>query len=320
MSAERPQAAVATASASGGAIDQGSWKLTLPCTKAQAEAIALAEIDGAVLVTTEEDEGAGRWRLDAYFEGEPDAATLAAVRALAGGPGGAPEPLPDADWVTLSQAGLAPIREGRFFVHIAAHADEVPPGAVAFRIEAGQAFGTGHHETTAGCLAMLEELSGARFARIVDVGTGTGLLAFAARALWPAARVLATDIDPVAVAVAAENAAANGVSGVALEVRDGARGLPPGGYDLVIANILAGPLIAMAGEIAAIAAEGATIVLAGLLSIQAEAVVAAYRAAGCVERHRLERGDWTILRLQAGAARAGEPAAAGDRDGWAADR
>jgi ribosomal protein L11 methyltransferase len=294
-----------------------SWKLTLPCSKDQAEAVADAEIEGAVLVATEEREG---WRLDAYFEGEPDAGALAAVRALVPGAAGEPAPVPDQDWVTLSQAGLPPIREGRFTVYTAAHADAVPSGTTAFRIEAGQAFGTGHHETTAGCLAMLESLSGTRFGNVADLGTGSGLLAFAARALWPEARVLATDIDPVAVAVAEENAALNGVEGVRLLVADGARGAvaESGPYDLVIANILAGPLVAMAPEIAAVAAEGATVVLAGLLATQADRVVQAYVAQGCAEDTRLERGDWTILRLTAGRGGGGDASQVGRGD-WALD-
>jgi ribosomal protein L11 methyltransferase len=294
-----------------------SWKLTLPCSKEQAEAVADAEVDGAVLVATEERQG---WRLDAYFEGEPDLGMLAAVRALVPGAAGEPAPVPDQDWVTLSQAGLEPIREGRFTVYTAAHADAVPPGTTAFRIEAGQAFGTGHHETTAGCLAMLEALSETTFGNIADLGTGSGLLAFAARALWPEARVLATDIDPVAVAVAQENAALNGVERVALLVADGAGGQVTEGapYDLVIANILAGPLVAMAPEIAAVAAEGATVVLAGLLSTQADRVVEAYVAQGCAEAARLERGDWTILRLTAGRGGGGVASQAGRGD-WATD-
>jgi ribosomal protein L11 methyltransferase len=323
MSDKRPPAEVGTTSASGGASHQESWKLSLPCTKAEAEAIAAAEVDGAVLVTTEEDEAAGRWRLDAYFEGEPDAATLAAVRSLvADNSEVQPEPLPPEDWVTLSQAGLEPIREGRFFVHTAAHADNVPAGAVAFRIEAGQAFGTGHHHTTAGCLAMLDGLAGERFGRVIDLGTGTGLLAFAARALWPDARVTATDIDPVAVAVSRENMAANGLNGIELIVADGARdpaiaaGAP---YDLVIANILAGPLIAMADEVAGIAARGGRVLLAGLLTAQAEAVLVAYRAQGCAEVTRMIREDWTVLLLEAGGARGDLPNIEGHRDAWVTD-
>ena len=305
-----------------------SWKTTLPCTRAEAEAIDAASdlaID-AVLMTTENGD-ATDWRLDAYTEDEPHADLLAAIRALAPSAGGA-EPvvveLPDADWVAMSQEGLEPIREGRFVVHTAAHPIEAPAGGRAFLIDAGRAFGTGHHATTSGCLAMLDALAGERFTSVIDFGTGTGLLAFAARVLWPEARVTGTDIDPVAVEVAVANAAANGVEGVTLLVADGARspeieaGAP---YDLLIANILAGPLTAMALEIAALAAPGATIVLSGLLTSQADAVIAAWETCGCRLAGREERGDWSILRLTAGAERF-VPTAPLDpavRDGWALD-
>ena len=301
-----------------------SWTVALPCTKDQAEAASEAEIEGAVIVATEEDEAAARWRIDAYFEGEPDAGTLAAVRALAPGAAGSPEPVPDQDWVTLSQAGLEPIREGRFVVHTAAYPVDPPPNGRAFLIEAGQAFGTGHHETTAGCLAMLDALAAevVRFDNIVDLGTGTGLLAFAARELWPEAYVLATDIDPVAIEVTRANMAANGIEYVNLLVTDGARDLGVGPeikFDLVIANILAGPLIARAPEIAAIAAPGAAIVLAGLLAAQADAVTFAYLQAGCTLDRADRRGDWTILRLSAGKRGVAGTAQPGDRDAWATD-
>ena len=301
-----------------------AWILTLPCTKTQAEAASEAEVEGAVIVATEEDEAAARWRIDAYFEGEPGAETLAAVRALAPGAAGTPMPLPDQDWVTLSQAGLEPIREGRFVIHTAAHPVAPAPGGRAFLIEAGQAFGTGHHETTAGCLAMLDVLAAEveRFDNVVDLGTGTGLLAFAALELWPGAYVLATDIDPVAIEVTRANMAANGIGGVELLVTDGARDLGVGPdirFDLVIANILAGPLIAMAPEIAGIAAPGATIVLAGLLATQADAVTFAYLQAGCTLERADRRGDWTILRLTAGERAAAATAPPGDRDAWATD-
>jgi len=301
------------------------WKLVLFCDRAQAEAAGDAEIAGAVLVATEEDEAAGRWRIDAYFENRPDTDTLAAVRALApDDPSATPEPVAAQDWVTLSQAGLEPIREGRFVVHTPAHPAAPPPGGRAFVIDAGRAFGTGHHETTAGCLAMLQTLAGEveRFDNVADLGTGTGLLAFAALDLWPEAFVLATDIDPVAIEVARGNMAANGIAHVELAVADGARDLPvPAGtrFDLVIANILAGPLIAMATEIADVAAPGAAIVLAGLLSTQAEAVVDAYVAQGCGERRRLVRGDWTILLLAAHATPVGRSVEGGDRRGWETD-
>lgn len=303
-----------------------SWKVTLPCTRAEAEEAGDADLPGAVIVATEEDEAQGRWRLDAYLEDEPDAAMLAALVGLAPSAGSSPtaERLEEQDWVTLSQAGLEPIREGRFVVHTPAHPVDVPAGGRAFVIDAGRAFGTGHHETTAGCLAMLETLAEeeARFDRVADLGTGTGLLAFAALELWPAAKVLATDIDPVAVEVAQENMDANGIAGVQLAVADGARDLPvPEGtaFDLVIANILAGPLVAMAPEIAGVAAPGAAILLAGLLSTQAAAVIDAYAAQGCTERHRLVRGDWTILSLRAPRERVAAASTDGDRRGWETD-
>ena len=307
-----------------------SWKVTLPCTRAEAEAIDAAEdvAEGVVLMTTElTEDDREHWRLDAYLEAEPDAVAVAAIRALvpsAAGVAPAIEALPEEDWVTLSQAGLEPIAEGRFVVHTSAHPVAVPEGGRAFLIEAGQAFGTGHHATTSGCLAMLDRLAGERFANVIDIGTGTGLLAFAAQHLWPDAAVVATDIDARAIVVTAENAALNGVAGVELIVADGAlddgiTGRAP--YDLLIANILAGPLVSMAPEIAAIAAPAATIVLAGLLETQRADVVAAFAGCGCTLAEVDRRGDWSILRLTAGAARY-VPTAPIDpkgRDGWALD-
>ncbi|MEG8052649.1 50S ribosomal protein L11 methyltransferase [Sphingomonas aerolata] len=188
----------------------------------------------------------------------------------------------------MSQAGLEPLSVGRFFVHTRAHADAVPAGKRAFLIEASRAFGTGHHETTSGCLAMLDGLAdaapGERFANVIDIGTGTGLLAFAAADLWPDAAVMGTDIDPVSIEVTQENADLNGVAGIDLVVADGTLDdaiVARAPYDLVIANILAGPLVSMAPEIASIADAGATIVLAGLLETQRAGVVAAYEACGC---------------------------------------
>ncbi|WP_298092989.1 50S ribosomal protein L11 methyltransferase [uncultured Sphingomonas sp.] len=309
-----------------------SWKLTLPCTRAEAEAIDAADdlgLDAApVLMTTETvEDDTETWRLDAYFEDEPDAAAVAAVRALvpsARDTAPALEELGDEDWVTMSQSGLEPLRVGRFFVHTGAHAAEVPEGGRAFLIEAGQAFGTGHHETTSGCLAMLDAMADTLVANAIDVGTGTGLLAFAVRHLWPEAAVMATDIDPMAIVVTRENAQANAIDGVDCIVADGALAdaiTARAPYDLVIANILAGPLVSMAPELAAIAAPRATILLAGLLETQRADVTAAYAACGCTVEAVDHRGDWSVLRLSAGAERY-VPAAPFDpkgRDGWALD-
>lgn len=285
-----------------------TWKITLPCTRAEAEAIdAGADIDAVLMTTEEVEDDVERWRLDAYTDQEPGPALIAALRALVPSAAGIEplvEQLTDADWVAMSQAGLEPIREGRFIVHTEAHPVRPGPGERAFLINAGQAFGTGHHHTTSGCLAMLDRLADRHFERVIDLGTGTGLLAFAARHLWRQARVLATDIDPVAIEVTAENAASNQVERVELVVADGARApeiAEASPYDLIIANILAGPLVAMAPEIAAIAAPRATLILAGLLATQADKVRAAYQAVGCTVDQADTRGDWTILRLTAAA-------------------
>jgi ribosomal protein L11 methyltransferase len=247
-----------------------SWRVTLPCTRAEAEAIDAADdlaIDAVLMTSEEVEDDREHWRLDAYVEDEPDAAMLDAIRALvpsAAGTDPVVTPLTAQDWVTLSQQGLEPIREGRFVVHTSAHPVDPPAGGRAFLIDAGQAFGTGHHATTSGCLAMLDGLADREFTNVIDVGTGTGLLAFAAAHLWPEARVTATDIDPAAVEVTRENASRNGVAMPTLIVADGALDAAitaAAPYDLVIANILAGPLVSMAPELAAIAAPHATIVL-----------------------------------------------------------
>lgn len=307
-----------------------SWRVTLPCTRAEAEAIDAADdlVIDAVLMTTEEvEDDVERWRLDAYMENEPDQAMLTALRALVPS-AAAIEPqvvaLTAQDWVALSQEGLEPIHEGRFVVHTSAHPVEAPPGGRALLIDAGRAFGTGHHATTSGCLAMLDGLADRRFARIIDVGTGTGVLAFAAAFLWPDAEIVATDIDPAAIDVTRTNAEANGVEGVELVVADGALSdaiTARAPYDLVIANILAGPLVSMAPELAAIADSGAVIVLAGLLETQRAKVVAAFEACGCTLEVADQRGDWTILRLAAGPQRYVPltPPDPKGRDGWALD-
>jgi ribosomal protein L11 methyltransferase len=296
-----------------------SWKLTLPCTRDEAERIevdmtALAALEPPPVLMTSEGtpDDPNDWRLEAFFDGQPDAATVAAIRALvpsAGANTAKPERVPDADWVTLSQAGLEPVRAGRFLVHTASHPVAGEAGVRAFRIEASRAFGTGHHETTTGCLTMLDAMRrrGSRVDNFIDLGTGTGLLAFAALHLWPRAYATATDIDPVAIDVSAENAAINavalglGMGRLALTVADGTaaplvqRRAP---YDLVIANILAGPLIALAAEIAEIAAPKSQLVLAGLLNSQAPAVARAYRRQGYRLAERIDLNDWAILRLR----------------------
>jgi ribosomal protein L11 methyltransferase len=290
-----------------------SWKVTVPCTRAEAEALkedvaAFALMESPPALMTSEADG-DAWRMDAYFEDEPNRAEIGLLLSLvpsARGTRPEAEKLADADWVTLSQQGLEPIRAGRFFVHIPAHRDAVPPGAIAFEIDAGRAFGTGQHETTAGCLVALDRLraAGVRIGNLADIGTGTGLLAFAAMRLWPTAKAIASDSDPVAIEVAADNAAVNGIGlgrgrgRLELAVAAGMdhrrlRERSP--YDLLIANILAGPLIDLAPSLAGALAPGGRLILAGLLERQAAAVGAAYRRHGMMPAARIERGDWPTL-------------------------
>ena len=212
--------------------------------------------------------------------------------------------------MTMSQAGLEPIRAGRFFVHTPTHRGAAPPAAIAFEIDAGLAFGTGQHATTAGCLEALDllERNDCQFTNIADIGTGTGLLAFAALALWPEARCIATDIDPIAIDVARDNAAIN-----RRDARPRRRASccsrsptawirrcsPPARRSTcIIANILAGPLIELAPDFARALAPGGTILLAGLLDTQADAVARAYEELGLSLKER-GAGEWPVLVLTA---------------------
>ncbi|HVM37351.1 MAG TPA: 50S ribosomal protein L11 methyltransferase [Sphingomicrobium sp.] len=287
-----------------------SWRATVPCTRAQAEALPDADqlfagsTEPPVLVADEPDESRpDDWLIHAYFEHPPAAEEIAALACLGSG---APqvEQLAEADWVTMSQSGLQPIRAGRFFVHTPTYRGH-PPGTIPFEIDAGLAFGTGQHATTAGCLEALERLEreGARFANIADIGTGTGLLAFAALALWPEAKCIASDVDGIAIDVARDNAAINqvklghGAGELLLAVADGmdspllAARAP---FDLLIANILAGPLIELAPDFARALAPGGTIMLAGLLDTQADAVARAYQQQGLSLAGR-SQGQWPVL-------------------------
>ena len=296
-----------------------SWRVTLRCTRAEAEALPesadlFAHADEPpVIVADEPDPHApDDWRIHAYFAEQPTTQELVLLRRLAANSEPEVEHLEDTtDWVTMSQQGLGPIRAGRFFVHTPMHFADRPPDTINFEIDAGLAFGTGQHDTTAGCLAALDRLeaSGKRFANIADIGTGTGLLAFAALSLWPTATAIATDIDEIAVKVSEENALINGVrlghgpGQLLLAVADGMdhpliQARAP--FDLLIANIFAGPLIDLAPAFAKSVAPGAIMVLAGLLDTQADGVIAAYEAEGMTVIERSE-GEWCVLVLGAAA-------------------
>lgn len=298
--------------------EQGeSWKLTIPCSKAEGEAIAMFDAPEdepcwPVIMTSEPDpDQPDRWQMEAYFDHDPSPDLVARLLALlpsAAGHASVIEHLPPQDWVTMSQAGLEPVQAGRFFVHTPLHRDAIPADAVAFEIDAGLAFGTGQHETTSGCLILLDHLQDRQVVvtNLIDIGTGTGLLAFAAMRLWPGACAMATDIDPISIAVTRDNAEVNHIplgdqpGMLALVVADGMEDAAiavRAPFDLVIANILAAPLIDMAASICAGVARGGHVILAGLLGTQAGKVIAAYEAQGVRLDHRIDRGDWACLLL-----------------------
>lgn len=251
------------------------------------------------------------WKLEAWLPREPSETDLSAITALFvdGAPDVAVEPLEDEDWVARSQSDLEPIRAARFAVRTPEHEALGEPGTVEFVIPASQAFGTGHHHTTAGCLVMLDAMKrrGVVVRNHLDVGTGTGLLAFAAMTLWPRASATASDIDAVCADVVLDNAEANdiplGAAPGAL-VMTIAPGLDHpliaarGPYDLVMANILAGPLVELAPEFGEAVVPGGHLLLAGLLTSQEAAVRSACRRAGFRLAARIVAGDWSILWLR----------------------
>jgi ribosomal protein L11 methyltransferase len=290
-----------------------SWRVTIPCSRMQAEAVP--ELDAfshsasqPVLVADEPDPARpDDWLIHAYFDHPPTDAELDELATLGRGLPDL-EALGEDDWVTMSQAGLQPIRAERFYVHTPTHRGSIPAGSIPFEIDASLAFGTGQHATTYGCLASLDllERNGSKFANVADIGTGTGLLAFAALALWPEAKCIATDIDSIAIDVARDNAAINhvrlghGSGELLLAVADGmdspllAARAP---FDLLIANILAGPLIDLAPDFTKTLAPGATMILAGLLETQAEAVAHAYENLGLTVADR-GSGEWPVIVME----------------------
>lgn len=294
-----------------------TWKLSLHAPKPQVQAALLAhdaidDWDYELVIAGREvaEDRPDDWVLEGWFPRKPGKAEKAALAGLFAGkpPAITIEELPPADWVTLSQHNVAPIRAGAFHVHTPDYPAD--PDAIDFIIPASQAFGTGQHRTTAGCLEMLGHMraSGMVARNIADIGTGTGLLGFAALALWPRAAVTLTDIDPVCVPVVEENAALNGIAlgpkpGEAVMIVADGMDNPllrvRGPYDLLIANILAGPLVELAPDFGKAVVPGGSLLLAGLLAgEQEEAVKRAMRLAGFRMAARLQRGDWAILWLR----------------------
>jgi len=285
-------------------VDQVSVALTKDQAYALVDAV-MERDDLALTASAHEIEETGEWVFEATCDSPPDLAAFneLARQVLGGDVGFAVEPVdPEVNWVAKSLEGLQPVVAGGFYIYGSHETAPVHSGFIGLRIDAAQAFGTGHHETTTGCLEAIDRILKRRRPRhLLDVGTGTGVLALALakRLRTP---VIATDIDPIAVSTTIDNARDNGVGQFIVAVE--ATGLDHrliatnGPYDLIVANILAGPLTALAPGMGRIAVRGANLVLSGILDTQAARVTAAYARQGMVLRQKLQRKDWVTLILE----------------------
>lgn len=279
-----------------------------PLTKDQAYALVDAVMDRdelALTASAHENEDTGEWFFEAGCESPPDLESFSELARQTLGHAvefSVATIDPAVNWVARSLEGLAPVTAGGFYVYGSHESGPIPHGVTPMLIDAAQAFGTGHHETTTGCLEAIDMVLKQRKPRaMIDVGTGTGVLAIALakRTRTP---LLATDIDPVAVRTTVENARVNGVGTLVVAVE--ATGLhhiaiaQNAPYDLIVANILAGPLMKLAPGMGRIAERGANVILSGILNHQARGVINAYGQQGFVLLERLVRRDWSTLVLE----------------------
>lgn len=264
------------------------------------------EDEGYAIATMEIDEKRDIWEasiyLDRHEEAEIRTRLSEALKPAFPDASIKTEVLPDIDWIAKSLEGLQPVRAGRFLVHGSHDRDKVRAGDIAIEIDAGQAFGTGHHGTTAGCLEVIESvMRSAPVNNALDVGTGSGVLAIAVRKLKNIP-VLATDIDPIATRVATENVRRNGIaSGIRLETATGFHSTAfsrSGPFDLIIANILARPLMKMAPQLAAHLAPGGSVILSGILAEQRWKVLSAYNAQHLSHIRTIWRNGWVTIHLK----------------------
>lgn len=280
------------------------WRISFATSPDAAEELAAALEPFCVSVAWFEQD-ARSWRVEGTAVDEPPreriatALTAAAEHLGVQRPAVAVDIVPPADWAAANLSTFRPIAVGRYFVHGSHFQWTVPPGRIGLALDAGTAFGTGAHATTAGCLVAMGDLARRRrFSNVLDLGCGSGILAFAAARTWPC-RALAVDVDPEAVRVAAGNARANRlggrvrvVLGAGMECSAVRARLP---YDLILANILARPLIRMAGPIAQGLAPGGVAILSGLVAADAPWLEAALVARGLRRVRRLVRNGWATL-------------------------
>lgn len=285
------------------------WRISLVVPRRAAEAFAetLEGLSAAVAWPAPEEEIGPEIRLDAFLVDEPDGTALR--RALQGAAAACdvtePKPdivwLPPRDWLDDNRRAFEPFAVGRYFVHDSDFHGPVPAARIPLQVDAGLAFGSGRHESTAGCLMALDGLAHRRIRRVLDMGCGSGILAIAAARTWPA-RVLAGDVDPAAVRVAAANTHVNGVaSRVRVVLSDGYVARPirrrrP--YDLIVANILAKPLRRMAPDLARHLRPGGFAVLAGFVAGDSGMVLEAHRQVGLVLAGHVDVGGWRTLLLR----------------------
>ena len=281
--------------------------LTTLSVKAQAEALGEA-MERLIPEPTgigvfEMEDGSGLWEVGGYFTESPDEAGLALLAAMHEAKPFVVSEVPETDWVAHVRRELAPVEAGRFFVYGSHDADKLPADKIPLLIEAAMAFGTGHHGTTLGCLKALDHLLDQGFSgeKVADIGCGTAVLAMAAARAWDGT-ILASDIDEVAVEVAEANLKANGMEGqvTCLEAAgfDNPALQAQAPYDLIFANILKGPLVALSPDLMANLRPGGYAILSGILNEQADGVVSVYAQNGANLARRDEIGEWTTLLLR----------------------
>jgi len=315
-------------------MTEARFTLTVPALShdgANDLASALEEdfrLEPMAITINETDEALGHWEVVLFFAEEDEARSALGVDGLAAG---VIAPMEQQDWVRQSLAGLAPVTAGRFYLHGSHDRHRRRAGGISLEIDAGMAFGTGHHGTTEGCLLALDYILKRRMPEnILDVGCGTGVLAIAAaRATGKPA--LASDIDPEAVRVTLANAALNGVKPLIGSFVAAGLGHPRiaagGPYDLIFANILARPLVALSTGLSRALAPGGDLILSGLTLEQMRWIEATYESRGLALSRRITRGNWATLvftrlekRKRPGGRTPGRLAVAGSRGaGWELD-